>query len=490
MMDCILFYLNGSRFEVTGAEAASTLSDYLRQSQHHCGTKIACAEGDCGACTVLVGRLTEDGEALSYVPIDSCIAFVYQMHLRHVVTVEGLAHSGQLSTVQKSMVDCHGSQCGFCTPGFVMALHGMVEAAEAPLTEEQLRLGLSGNLCRCTGYSQILDAGLELQSDQIPSVGEQFDTKQIVQELSDHRRLAARINATPSPTTNGHTTKAVEVMIPQTLPQLLDYRASHPNAKLVAGATDIGVQYNHGRIAPEAVIYLGQVEELHRFAVEKNALSIGAALRWTDLELCSATLLPEFRAVIERFGSPQVRQAGTLVGNLANGSPIADSIPLLYVAEAILELASKHAQRAVPITEFYQGYKQLDLASDEVITGVRIPLPTDSVGLKLYKISKRRDMDISTVTAAFWIELDGDRIIDARIAFGGVGPTVLRMPKSEEALKDRTFTLEILAEAGIIARGEVTPISDVRGDAAYRHQLVENLFSKCYYDLNPQPATL
>ncbi len=486
MTDCILFYLNGIRQEVRGSDSGQTLSNYLRQSQHQCGTKIACSEGDCGACTILAGKLSQDGDRLEYVPIDSCIAFVYQMHLCHIVTIEGLADSEKLSAVQQGMVDCHGSQCGFCTPGFVMAMHGLTENTDAPLTEDELRLGLSGNLCRCTGYSQILDAGLSLEPDQIASVGDRFNSTQMLQEFAEQQGQPVHVNAQPNIASNGHSHELVEVMIPKTLEQALEYRSLRPNAKLVSGATDVGVQYNHGRLKPQGVIYLGQVEELNQLAIEENNLKVGAAVQWSELETETAAKLPEFHKVIERFGSPQVRRAGTLIGNLANASPIADSIPLLYVAKATLQLASQRGTRSVPILDFYQGYKQLDLAEDEIIASANIPLPTDSTQLKLYKIAKRRDMDISILTAAFWIELDGDQITDARIAFGGVGPTVLRVPESEDRLRGKPFLLEVMTEAAILARNEVTPISDVRGDAGYRHQLVENLFAKCFHDLNPQ----
>lgn len=489
MTDSILLYVNGGRRVVKGADAGLTLSTYLRRGSGGaplCGTKIACAEGDCGACTVLVGRPT-DGGRLLYEPIDACIAFVYQMHRRHVVTVEGIAGGGRLTEVQQAMVDCHGSQCGFCTPGFVMALHGLAELAEAPLTEEQLRLGLSGNLCRCTGYAQILDAGHAVEPAEIASVGARYDAKEMLTEFATLDGQAVHVNPSEATQSNGHPREVVEVMVPQTLPQLLDFRTRRPGAKLVAGATDVGVQHNHGRLAPDAVLHTGQIAELDAMTVEDGVLTVGAATRWSTLLRETPHLAPELHAVLTRFGSPQVRHAGTLAGNLANASPIADSLPFLYVAGATVELASERRRRSAPIEQFYLGYKQLDLAADEVIASVRVPLPEDPVRVKLYKISRRRDMDISTVTAAFWLRVDGDQITDARVAFGGVGPTVLRLPRCEAAMTGASFSLDTLAAAGRTAREEVTPISDVRGDATYRLQLVENLFSKCYHDLSPQP---
>ncbi|MEO0529927.1 MAG: FAD binding domain-containing protein [Planctomycetota bacterium] len=489
MRDHLVFYVNATRHTVRGDEAGLTLSDFLRQGrsgQRLCGTKIACAEGDCGACTVLVGTPDGDGKRFVYRTIDACIAFVYQLDCKHIVTVEGLASEGQLNAAQQAMVDCHGSQCGFCTPGFVMALQGLVEEQEdgKPLSDDQLRLGLSGNLCRCTGYSQILDAGHAIDPAKAGRAAATYDTQTMLAEFAEIVRDTVHVNAPADVQTNGHPRPPqVEALLPKTLAELLEQRAKRPDAKLVSGATDVGVQFNHGKIDPASVIVTHGVEELRRMEVVDGVLESGAAVTWDRLEEFSRDALPEYYDILTRFGSPQVRHAGTLVGNLANASPIADSIPFHFVAESTIELASTRGARSVPIDKFYKGYKQLDLADDEVITGVRTPLPTDSVQVKLYKVSKRRDMDISTATLAFWLELDGDLITTARIAAGGVGPTVIRLPRAEETLTGEPLTLELMQEAGRLSRDEFTPLSDVRGSDAFRWQLIENLFAKCWHDV-------
>lgn len=498
MRDSLVFYVNGVRHEVRGGAAGLTLSDYLRggcgslQGERLCGTKIACAEGDCGACTVLVGRPADDGQSpheptLAYQSIDACIAFVYQMDRRHVVTVEGVQDGAMLSPVQQAMVDCHGSQCGFCTPGFVMALQGLVEesAGDGPLEDDTLRLGLSGNLCRCTGYSQILDAGKRLDPKRVPSISKRYDTTAMLADFATLGDGPVWVNSRDTHHLNGHatTTTPVDIFLPATLDQLLEHRAKHPDARLVSGATDIGVQFNHGKVTPPAVITTQTVRELNRLEVVDGELVVGAATPWARVEAYTKDAIPAYHAILTRFGSPQVRHAGTLVGNLANASPIADSIPLHYVAQSTLELASVRGRRDVPIEEFYLGYKQLDLQPDEVIVAVRTPLPKEIVQLRLYKVSKRRDMDISTVTLAFWLEVEGDLCTGARIATGGVGPTVVRLPRAEESLIGRPLTLEAMQTAGRIARAEIMPISDVRGGAGYRLQLVENLFAKCWHEV-------
>lgn len=491
MRDHLVFYVNGTRQTVRGDEAGLTLSDFLRDGRGATcerlpGTKIACAEGDCGACTTLVGTPDDTGDRFVYRTIDACIAFVYQLDRKHIVTVEGLAKDGQLNDAQTAMVDCHGSQCGFCTPGFVMALQGLVEeqADGSPLTDDQLRLGLSGNLCRCTGYSQILDAGRQIDPAKAGSAGAAYDTAAMLQELAGLGDETVHVNAPSDITTNGHPhAPQVEVFLPRTLDELLAQRAARTEAKLVSGATDIGVLFNHGKIAPTSVIATHSVAELQRMEVVDGVLVTGAAVKWDRLEDFSRDALPEYYEILTRFGSPQVRHAGTLVGNLANASPIADSIPFHYVAESTLELASARGTRSVPIEAFYLGYKQLDLAVDEVITGVKTPLPTGSTQVKLYKVSKRRDMDISTATLAFWLEMDGGVVSTVRIAAGGVGPTVLRLPQAEASLSGKPLTLEAMQTAGSAARDEFTPLSDVRGSDAFRWQLVENLFAKCWHEI-------
>jgi len=505
MRDHLVFYVNGLRHSVCGFQAAVTLTDYLRSGMtpRLPGTKVACAEGDCGACTVLVGRPSADGECFEYQTIDACIAFVYQFDRCHVITVEGLQHdtelsdvqSAELSDVQSAMVDCHGSQCGFCTPGFVMALHGLVEQRDDDdrLTDKQLRLGLSGNLCRCTGYAQILDAGHALNPATMPSVDSNYDTCAMLADLTALGDVPVHVNAHPrAEFSKGVAVDATptEIFLPTTLEQLLTRRAERPQATLVAGATDLGVQYNHGKFSPTDILSTLGVAELGQLAVVENELIIGATVSWSRIEAFVRERVPEYHQILTRFGSPQVRHAGTLIGNLANASPIADSIPLHYVAGSTIELASFGGRREVSIEDFYLGYKKLDLQPDELVVSVRTPLPAADEHLKLYKISKRRDMDISTVTAAFWLKLDKQIIRSARIATGGVGPMIVRLPRAEALLRGKPLCAETMQAAGRVAREEITPISDVRGSANYRLQLVENLFLKCFYDLStsPQPV--
>lgn len=488
MRDCLVFYVNDQRHEVRGEAVGITLSDYLRHGYggpRLTGTKVACAEGDCGACTVLLGRLS--GEDFSYQTVDACIAFVYQVDRCHIVTIESLAQGGQLTVVQSAMMDCHGSQCGFCTPGFVMALHGLLEEQNTVLTDDAMRLGLSGNLCRCTGYSQILEAGTRASLAGSASVAQLFDTAAMRADFREFEAEGVHVNPSGEPRKNPCAgPPRVEVLLPSTVDELLTARAAAPQAKLVSGATDVGVQFNHGKIAPSVVIATSGIAALKTADMVDGELLVGAGVTWSQIEAMVKNEIPEYHAILTRFGSPQVRHMGTLVGNLANASPIADSIPFHYVAQSTLELASLRGRRRVPIEDFYLGYKKLDLAGDEVILSVGTPLPTAGTQLKLYKVSKRRDMDISTVTLAFWLEITNQIITTIRIAAGGVAETVVRLRAAETSLQGEAFSLETMQSAGEIAFSEVTPISDVRGSAEFRALLVKNLFAKCWHDLTPK----
>jgi xanthine dehydrogenase small subunit len=503
MRDHLVFYVNGGRRAVKGRDAGLTLSDYLRQGLGpvgvNCltGTKIACAEGDCGACTVLVGHPSPDGSTLDFVPVDACIAFVYQLDRAHVITVEALEHDHLLTPVQSAMVDYYGSQCGFCTPGFVMALHGLVEqrqrqSRDTRLSDAELRLGLSGNLCRCTGYTQILEAGAAIDPASVPRCAARFDTAEILADFASLGDGSVEVNPRPSSESNGEAAhgnsfgaagSSLEVFIPNTVDELLARRAARPDSVLVSGATDLGVQFNHGKFAPRSVTTTSSIPKLHQLEINGDELLVGAAVSWTRFAEFIRGRVPEYHELLARFGGPQIRHMGTLVGNLANASPIADSIPFHFVAESKIEVASTRGRRQIPIEKFYLGYKQLNLGPDEVILSVRTPLSGRHVRLKLYKISRRRDLDISTVTAAFWIETDSEDVITAaRVAVGGVAPTVLRLPRTESLMTGRPCDLTTMSAAGKQARDEVAPISDVRGSANYRLQLVENLFQKFYFD--------
>jgi len=472
MRDHLVLYINGARHVVAGGDAFLSLSDYLRHRCGLIGTKIVCSEGDCGACTTLVGRPDAERTAFHYRPVDACIQFMFQLDGAHVVTVEGLRPDARLNDVQQAMIDGHGSQCGFCTPGFVMAMTGLLENADA-LDEPQLRHGLTGNLCRCTGYTSIVEAGLQCDGAEHERLGDVYPAAPMQADLG---KLAGDAIAIERPL-DGATQR---VACPTTLAEATAFLAAHPTARLVAGATDVGVRANKSGRLPETILDLNRVAELAFVEIAGGKLRCGARATWTSLLAACNSTLPEFARILSIFGAPQIRHVGTIGGNIANGSPIADSLPLLYVMDATLILASAAGRREVNINKFYRGYKQLDLAPGELIAEVRLPLPADDA-LRLYKVSRRRDLDISTFTAAIRMRLSGDEIAEARIAYGGVGPVVLRAPRTEAFLAGQPFTLETMHAAGDLAVDEITPISDVRGAADYRRQLARNVLVKFFH---------
>ncbi len=474
MLDHVLIWINGRRHEIRGREAFRSLSDYLRRELGFVGTKIVCSEGDCGACTVLVGRVAADGSRLVYRPVDSCIQFLFQLDGTHVVTVEGLGGEADPSPVQQAMIEHHGSQCGYCTPGFVVAMTGLLEERDH-LDDTAMRCGLTGNLCRCTGYSPILEAGRLVDVSQHERIEQRFPSNTMIGE--NERRRRESIEVTAAWDDERHT-----FISPPDLEAALKAIDAHLQATLVAGATDIGVRINKSLAVPSIILDLNRMEELAEARIENDELVLGARANWTTIADLCRDAIPEFHKIISVFGAPQIRHVGTIGGNIANASPIADSLPFLHVMEAVLELRSVHDAREVNINDFYKGYKKFDLRPGELISRIRVPLPTEEELLKLYKVSRRRDLDIACFTAAIRLRLDGETISRAAIAFGAVGPTVIRARKTEAFLQGREFTEQTMREAGKIAVTEITPISDVRGSAEYRYHLTRNILTKFWYE--------
>jgi xanthine dehydrogenase small subunit len=510
MRDHLVLYINGARQVVRGRDALLSLSDFLRRRLGLIGTKIVCSEGDCGACTVLVGRPPKakvergNGKAetpgdsrspfvfplstFNYLPVDSCIQFMFQLDGAHVVTVEGLRPDRGLNAVQQAMVDCHGSQCGFCTPGFVMAMTGLLEESNGDSFDEHAwRRGLTGNLCRCTGYTPILNA-----AQQACGVGDHEHLNDLylaAPMLADLEELAADPIEIEAPAPLGSTSPTQRVACPATLADALAFLATNPGVRIIAGATDVGVRANKSGRLPDTILDLNRVAELDFVRVAGSELTAGARANWTALLTACESACPEFARILSVFGAPQIRHVGTIGGNIANASPIADSLPLLYVMDAILTLASAAGRREVNINDFYHGYKQFDLRPDELIAEVQIPLPASDEHLRLYKISRRRDLDISTFTAAIRMRLSDDRIERTAIALGGVGPTVLRARCTEQFLAGQQLSEEVMLAAGDLAASEITPITDVRGAADYRRQLTRNIFLKFYHESQTNLAT-
>jgi xanthine dehydrogenase small subunit len=469
MRDFVLIYVNGIRREVRGERVFQPLASFLRYDLPLTGTKVVCAEGDCGSCAVLIGRADGAG-AVSYRAVTSCIQFVYQLDGAHVVTVEGLKTGGQLNPVQQALVRCQGAQCGFCTPGFVVAMCGMLEE-QPQLDDRTLRAGLTGNLCRCTGYEPILRAGEEVPGEQVRRLNELYPPGELHDSLRQRSREPVHVRAGER-----------EFFKPTSIDQATEFRATREGCVIVAGATDVGVQVNKGLRDPKVILSLAGLADLRSIELDDGTLIVGALATLTDLERRAEALCLELAQMLWRHGSPLIRNAGTLAGNIANASPIGDSMPALFVLNSEIELTGRSGARRVNINDFYTGYRRTVMAADELITRVFIPLPKTDETFRLYKVSKRHDLDISTFTAAFWMRRENGAIGDIRIAYGGCGPVIYRLRKTEAALVGKPLNEAEFDSAAEIARQEISPISDVRGDADFRFQLAENVVRKFYFD--------
>ncbi len=461
----IRFIRRGELITLGNVPPYRTLLEVLREDLGACGTKEGCGEGDCGACTVVVAE--PEGAGLRYRAINSCIRLAHSVDGMALWTVEDLAEpDGTLHPAQESMVQCHGSQCGFCTPGFVMSLFGMYQThvrAGRAITRDLAQADLSGNLCRCTGYRPILEAAQRMAD--LPATA--IDEADLVAKLT---ALAAR-----APSASGY-------QMPTTLPELLALRRDHPGAQVVAGCTDVGlwVTKQHRRL-PQ-VLDVTRVRELRQIETGSGHLSIGAAVPLADAFAALVAQRPSLAAFAERFAGLPVRNSGTLGGNVANGSPIGDSMPLLIALDTRIVLASTRGARSLALEDFYTGYRQTALAADEVVVRLDVPLPAPDEFLRAYKISKRYDDDISAVCLAIRMHRQGQTVTGVRIGAGGVAATPARARLAEAAIEGQGWS-EAAAEAAANAlRTQFQPISDMRASAAYRREVLGNLMRRFWLE--------
>ncbi|MEM6332037.1 MAG: FAD binding domain-containing protein [Planctomycetota bacterium] len=492
MRESIRFLLNGAPVSVAGGEAWLMLSEFLRRSRGLAGTKVVCAEGDCGSCAALVGR-PEAGRVV-YRSIASCITQLIQVDASHVVTVEGLRDSEELNAFQESMAREHGAQCGFCTPGFVVAAQGMVESGVS-VDLEQARRGLTGNLCRCTGYDAILRAVVGTDPAELTRVNERYADADVMPALERwavesvlvqhgertlHKPVtleeaAEILKAAPSASDHAHAAKLSV--------------SSSPTTTVWSGGTDLGVVCNKRGAVPDRLLYLGGVASLDEVTetsdeAGRSWLVLGAGVTLHRFQQEMAERVPEFAEFLEWFGSPPIRHAGTVGGNLCTASPIGDTLPAMHVLGAQIDVASSGNSRSVPIAEFHTGYRQTSLEPGELVQAIRVPLPRSDERLRLMKVSRRKDMDISTVSAAFFFALRAGVMKDVRIAFGGVAATVERATSIEGMLEGQTPCREVFERAAHAAERLYSPMTDVRGSADYRKALCRNLILKLWHEID------
>ncbi len=443
-----------------------TLLEFLREDVRRTGAKEGCAEGDCGACTVLLG---EPGDAgMEYKPVNACIMLLPTVHGKHVLTVEDLATAdGDLHPLQQALVQAHGSQCGFCTPGFIMALYGFARAGGG--NREELLDAIAGNLCRCTGYGPILSAAT--------SYMDQGGTDRWTRSQADIAQRLGRLTSRESlhiETENG------AYFAPVSLSELLQLREDRPDAVLLAGGTDVGPWITKQLRRLETVVYLGRVGVLQDIRSEADQLVIGAGVTYARALDTLTTEYPGLSPMFHRIGSAQIRALGTIGGNIANASPIGDMPPALIALGAGLELLSRAGPRIIALEDFFLDYGKQDLRSGEIVAAIRIPKSNRDSRFAVYKLAKRFDQDISSVCGGFQITLDGARITAARIAFGGMAATPKRARLTEERLLGGTWQSQTFEDAAEILSGEFSPITDLRATEQYRRQVVGNLLRRFF----------
>ncbi|MBU2108254.1 MAG: xanthine dehydrogenase small subunit [Alphaproteobacteria bacterium] len=466
------FILNGEDVALSSAAPDETLLDYLRLRRSLRGTKEGCAEGDCGACTVLVGRLS--GGRLVYESVNACIRFMGSLDACHVVTIEHLRGTdGGLHPVQQAMVDFHGSQCGFCTPGFVMSLYALWMKSPDP-SDAAIEKALQGNLCRCTGYEAIMRA-----ARAISSYGKAAKDPLATERKAISARLAALDDGSRVDIGAG----ADRLVVPADADDFAKILNDHPEATIVAGSTDVGlwVTKHMRRISP--AVFIGNLDGLCGLSEESGVISIGAGVTYTDAFAMLSKRIPALGPLFDRIGGDQVRNMGTIGGNIANGSPIGDTPPPLIALGASLTLRRGKKRRTIPLEKYFIAYGKQDRKPGEFVEAVHVPVPAKRVHFAVYKITKRRDEDITAVLGAFHLTLANNGTVGAiRIAYGGMAATPKRASAVEAALLGKPWT-EATVEAAIGAYDvDFSPLTDMRASAEYRSLAAKNLLRRFFVE--------
>lgn len=470
----IQFLLNQELRSEHALDPNLTVLQYLREHLGKSGTKEGCASGDCGACTVVVGELAEDDngrEHIRYRSLNSCLTFVSSLHGKQLISVEGLKHQGQLHSVQQAMADCHGSQCGFCTPGFVMSLFALQKNSETP-DLHKAQEALAGNLCRCTGYRPILAAAEQSCCNARP---DQFDSAQ--------EQTIARLKAIAPSETGELNSGDKRCLVPLTVADLADLYGSHPEARLLAGGTDLALEVTQFHKTLPVMIYVGNVAELKRIDSFDEHLEIGAATPLTDCYDALSREYPDFGELLHRFASLQIRNQGTLGGNIGNASPIGDSPPLLIALDAQIVLRKGESTRTLALEDYFIDYRITARQESEFIEKIVVPRARSAWTFRAYKVSKRLDDDISAVCAAFNLQIENGVVQAARIAFGGMAAIPKRARACEAALMGKAWNQASLERACQALAEDFTPLSDFRASKEYRLLSAQNLLRKYFIEL-------
>ncbi len=467
----IRFWFRGEIVSITGISPQKTVLRWLREDKQALGTKEGCGEGDCGACTVAVGTLDAGApQGLRLKAVNSCLLFLPALDGKALFTVEDVAVANELHPVQRALVDLHASQCGFCTPGFVMSLWADYQERNGPPSRAEVNGVLSGNLCRCTGYRPIIEAAAAAWDNPVVKLDRTPVTS----------ALASLADLPPLVYEHGQVWSA-----PRTVDGLAAWTEAHPEARIVAGATDVGLWVTKGLRDLGDLVSVGAVEELQRISAEGTGVFIGAAVSLTEAFRALIERYPELTELADRFASTPVRNSGTLVGNVANGSPIGDSLPVLLALGTSVILRKGKQERQVLLDDYYLGYQKSVREPGEVIVGLRVSGRPLGSTFRAWKISKRRDQDISAVCGAFHLTFDGrDRVAWARVAFGGMAAIPSRAAATEKALVGQPFDLASLEQARKALAVDFSPLTDGRATADYRRVVAQNLLTRLHDELS------
>ena len=472
----IRFVLNGEVVETQVVDPTRTVLQFLREDLRLTGTKEGCAEGDCGACTVVVAEVGRDGDGVALKTINSCIQFLPTIDGKELITVEGLrGDDGGLHPVQRAMVENHGSQCGFCTPGFVMSLYALYRAKQNP-TRQEIDDALAGNLCRCTGYRPIIAAAQTMHEHK-----DTWDARQHLDALTKVARdgdLAIEHGGR-------------RFFAPADIQSFARVFEQYPDATILAGGTDVGLWVTKHYRELDTIIYTGRVAEMLNISRGQAQLDIGGAVTFSQAVPVILAEYPGLAELFRRFASPPIRNAGTLGGNIANGSPIGDSMPALMVLGATLVLRKGEEEREIALDNFYHDYQVNDLKPGEFVARILLPLPEKGQVVSSQKWSKRFDQDISAVCTAYRLELDGDRVTSFRMACGGLAATIRRATACEAVINGATWTEATIELACAALAEDFSPISDMRATADMRLLAAQNLLRRFYLEtIDEAPETV